>query len=278
MSAATRSVALCAASVLVAVACVKVPFTERKQFNLIPAGMMNNIGQQSYADVLAESKVEKKTADAEVLTRVGKRISTVADQPDYDWSYSLIVSEEANAWCLPGGYIGFYTGILPVLENEAGMAFVMGHEVGHAVAHHGAERMSEQLAVMGGLSLLDIFISGNGKMTEEQRGLIMAAAGLAGQGLVILPFSRTHEKEADIIGMMYMADAGYPPGESMAVWDRMAAMAGKGPPAFMSTHPSFEARKENQQDWLPEAKKRYTRHKLDADTRATLWSAGSSKP
>ncbi|HMV67510.1 MAG TPA: M48 family metallopeptidase [Myxococcota bacterium] len=273
MSARTRALAIGGAAALIAVACAKVPYSERKQFNVIPAATMNGIGKQSYDEVLAESKVIKKSSDVEVLTKVGKRIAKIADQPDYAWSYALIDSEEANAWCLPGGYIGFYTGILPVLENEAGMAFVMGHEVGHAVAHHGAERMSEQLAVAGGLGLLDAFLSGSGKVTEQQRGLIMAAAGLAVQGGVILPFSRTHEKEADVIGMMYMADAGYPPGESMALWDRMSAMVGKGPPAFMSTHPSFDARKENQQEWLPEAKKRFARHKLDYDTRATVWTA-----
>lgn len=271
-----RAAAVSAAVMLIAVACVKVPYTNRSQFNVVPAGIMNSIGKSSYESVLAESKVVKKTEDSEVLRKVGGRISSVADQPNYDWSYSLIQSEDANAWCMPGGYIAFYTGILPVVENEAGMAFVMGHEVGHAVAHHGAERMSQQLGVLGGLTALEIFLSGSGKMTEEQRGMIMAAAGMGAQLGVVLPFSRTHEKEADIIGMMFMADSGYPPMESVVVWDRMEALVGKSGPAFASTHPSFDARKENQEEWMPEAKKRFLRNKLEYDTRATLWTAGAA--
>lgn len=275
MSSTTRFVAVGGALVLLGIGCAKIPYSDRKQFNVIPAGVMNNIGKSSYDQVLAESQLQKKTPDNEVLRRVGGRISKVADEPNYDWSYAMIVSDEANAWCMPGGYIGFYTGILPILENEAAMAFVMGHEVGHAVAHHGAERMSEQVGVMGGLAVLDIFLSGSGKLSEQQQGTIMAAAGLGAQYGVLLPFSRTHEKEADVIGMMFMSDAGYPPAEAMVVWDRMESAVGKGPPAILSTHPSFENRKQNQSDWLPEAKKRYARSKLDYDTQATLWGGGA---
>lgn len=274
MSASSRMVAVVAAASLVAVACTKVPYTGRSQFNLMPKSMMHDIGKQSYDEVLAESKVQKGGKDAEILDKVGRRVSKVADQDDFAWDYSLIVSPDINAWCLPGGYIGFYTGILPVLQSEAGMSFVMGHEVGHAVARHGAERLSQQLALTGGLTLIDMFLSGSGKVSQEQRGMIMAAAGLGAQFGVVLPFSRNHEKEADIIGLMYMAEAGYPPAESIKVWDRMEAITGKGGPAFLSTHPSYENRQENQAEWMPEAKKRYQRHAIDYDTRAAVWTGG----
>jgi predicted Zn-dependent protease len=221
--------------------------------------------------MLAQSDVEQKSPDARMLRDVGNRISKEADRPDFDWSYALISDSSINAWCLPGGYIGFYTGILPVLASEAGMSFVMGHEVGHATARHGAERMSQQLGVVGGLGVLDIFLSGSGKLSEQQRGLIMAAAGLGAQYGVILPFSRSHEKEADVIGMMYMAGAGYPPPESIAVWERMEALTGGSSAAFLSTHPSFDARKENQREWMPEAKKRYKRNAIERDTRTSIW-------
>ena len=173
----------------------------------------------------------------------------MADQPDFDWSYALINDPQMNAWCLPGGYIGFYTGILPVLRNEAGMAFVMGHEVGHAVARHGAERMSQQLLAVGGLQVLDMFLSGSSKVSEETRGMIMAAAGVGAQAGVIPPFSRAHEKESDTIGMMYMAEAGYPPGESIKVWERLeeAGIRRHGLAVDTST---FESRRENHRSGL----------------------------
>jgi len=276
MSSAARRWALGGAVALVALACAKVPYTNRSQFNVIPKGTMHNLGEKSYQEILAESKVIKSGRDADLLDKVGRKIARVADQSDFAWQFSLIADKEINAWCLPGGYIGFFTGILPVLESEAGMAFVMGHEVGHAVARHGAERLSQQLAATGGLSLIEMFLSGSGKVTQEQKGIIMAAAGLGAQYGVMLPFSRNHEKEADIIGVMYMAEVGYPPAESLKMWDRMEATTGKGPPAFLSTHPSNQARKENLQEWLPEAKKRYQRHALDYDTRATLWQTSAA--
>ncbi len=268
-----RAVATSTAVVMFAVACSKVPFTDRKQFNAIPEGVMNNIGASTYDEMLASAPVTKKGRDADLLRRVGNRIAEQADKPNYDWTYSMIDTPDVNAWCLPGGYIGFYNGILPVLGNESGMAFVMGHEVGHAVAKHGSERMSQQLGVMGGLGALDLFLSGSGKVSQQQRGLIMSAVGLGAQYGVLLPFSRSHEKEADTIGMMYMAGAGYPPAESMDVWRRMEAIVGSGPPAFLSTHPSFKARTDNQKEWLPEAAKRYRRNKMERDTRTMIWGA-----
>ncbi|TNE85472.1 MAG: M48 family peptidase [Deltaproteobacteria bacterium] len=267
----TRSLAALAVGAVLATACAKVPYTGRRQFNLVPDAIMNGLGKQSYASMLGGAQVKKSGRESEVLTQVGRRISRVANKPDYDWQFSMIDDATINAWCLPGGYIGFYTGILPVLQNEAGMAFVMGHEVGHATARHGAERLSQNLALMGGLAGLELYLAGKEKMTPEQRGIVLGALGIGAQVGVMLPFSRAHESEADVIGVMYMANAGYPPAESLDVWDRMAAQTGGQPPAFLSTHPSHEKRKQVIREWLPQARKRYERNKLPGDTRATLW-------
>jgi predicted Zn-dependent protease len=263
-----------------AVACYKVPYTERRPVSLVPDGMMRSLGRQSYSDMLQGKRILSSGADAAVLERVGKRISTVADQPKYDWQFSLIDENTINAWCLPGGYIGFYTGILPVLQNEAGMAFVMGHEVGHATARHGAERLSQNLAIMGGLGALELYLTGSGKMSDDQRGMLLGALGLGAQVGVLLPFSRSHESEADVVGLMYMAGAGYPPEESIKVWDRMGKASGEGGPSWLSTHPSNDARQDKLREWMPEAKKRYARSKLPGDMLETIWrgTAGGSSP
>lgn len=267
-----RTISAVSAALLLAGACVKVPYTGRKQFNLVPDKLMNGLGKQSYATMLEGAAVKGARGESgQVLTRVGNRVARVANKPEFDWQFRLIDDEQLNAWCLPGGYIGFYTGILPVLESEAGMAFVMGHEVGHATARHGAERLSQNLAIMGGLTGIDLVLSGNKKMTDEQRGIVMGALGLGAQFGVMLPFSRAHESEADIIGTMYMAGAGYPPGESLKVWDRMAERAGAQPPAFLSTHPAHNSRQATIREWLPQARKRYERNKIDRDTTEVLW-------
>jgi predicted Zn-dependent protease len=252
-------------------ACSRAPYTNRIQFNLIPNGIMNGIGKTAYSSMLSETRVASGTDNAQTLTQVGRRISRVADQPKFDWEYSLIREDTVNAWCLPGGKIGFYTGILPVLENEAGMAFVMGHEVGHATARHGAERMSQQLALLGGLVGLEVYLSNESELTPAQRAAILGAIGLGAEVGVMLPFSRSHESEADIIGLMYMSKAGYPPGESVKMWDRMAALGGSKMPTFLSTHPSHDKRKENLREWMPKARKRYERNALNYDTLDTLW-------
>ncbi|MCO4745454.1 MAG: M48 family metallopeptidase [Proteobacteria bacterium] len=266
-----RTLAALASAALIAAACVKVPYTGRKQLNVIPDKLMNGLGKQSYSGMLQGVTVKKKGSESAVLTRVGREISRVANKPDFDWQFAMIEDPALNAWCLPGGYIGFYTGILPVLKNEAGMAFVMGHEVGHATARHGSERLSQNLAVMGGLAGINLILSGNKKMNDQQRGIVMGALGLGAQYGVMLPFSRAHETEADVIGTMYMANAGYPPAEGIKVWERMAEQAGAQPPEFMSTHPAHDRRQANIREWLPQARKRYERNRIDRDTLETLW-------
>ncbi len=256
-------------------ACSKTPVTDRIQFNLIPDGIMNPLGQSAYQEMLAAETLEKGTTRHDTLKKVGKRVSKVANQAGYKWRYALIRDDETvNAWCLPGGKIAFYSGILPVLQNEAGMAFVMGHEVAHATARHGSERLSQQLAVLGGLSAVYLYMDNNTELNEETRGVIIGALGVGAAVGFMLPFSRKHEKEADVIGMMYMARAGYPPAESVAVWNRMDKMSGGGSaPLFLSTHPSHGQRKRNLRDWMPQARKRYQRNARAEDTQRTLWAA-----
>ena len=256
---------------LVTVACHKVAFTGRRQFNLIPQSLMVGVGQSSYTSMLQGVSVETRGDDHDTLQKVGRRISRSAREPDYAWEFSLIDSDEINAWCLPGGYIGFYTGILPVLKNEAGMAFVMGHEVAHATARHGSERMTQQMAMLGGMAGLELFMANSTNVDAEKRAIILGALGVGSQVGIMLPFSRTHESEADVIGMMYMAKAGYPPSESKDVWDRMAAQSPNSVPEFLSTHPSPEKRKANLQEWMPLARKKYERNKLAGDSLRTMW-------
>lgn len=264
---------------VVAVACAKVPYTNRRQFNLVPDGIMTGLGKSTYTTMLQGKSLQTAGQNHEVLTRVGGRISRVADKPSFDWQFRMIEEPEVNAWCLPGGYIGFYTGILPVLRNEAGMSFVMGHEVGHATAKHGAERMSQNLALVGGLGVLELYLSGKEKLSDEQRGLVLGALGVGAQVGVLLPFSRAHESEADVIGLMYMAGAGYPPAESIEVWDRMAQLTGKGAvPTFLSTHPSHDKRQDNLREWMPQAMKRYERNRLGGDMLEAIWTGPVPAP
>ena len=252
--------------------CSKTPVTGRTQYNLIPDALIRPIGANAYTEMLSDAKVEKGTTDAKRLKKVGKRIAKVAGERSYRWRFSLIDERTINAWCLPGGKIAFYRGILPVLKNEAGMAFVTGHEVGHAVAHHGAERMTQQLTVIGGLAALYMYLDDRTRLSDNQKGMMIAALGLGAEVGILLPFSRRHEKEADIIGMMYMARAGYPPEESIEVWSRMKRIAGSGSaPAFLSTHPASRKRKVNLRSWMRNAKKRYQRNKRDENTLRTLW-------
>lgn len=273
-----RGLALATAVGALAIACAKVPYTGRIQYNVIPDSLMRGIGKSAYKEMLSGVPLKKKGDDADTLGKVGRKISRVANQPKYDWTFSLIKEDTLNAWALPGGYIGFYTGVLPALRNEAGMAFVMGHEVGHATAHHGAERMTQSLTMLGGLVGLELYLKNKSNLKAKQRGMIIAAIGAGATIGVILPFSRAHEAEADVIGMMYMAKAGYPPAESIKVWDRFAkGSEGMKIPAFLSTHPATKKRQANQKEWLPKARKRYERNQLGYDTQASLWGKGSKK-
>jgi predicted Zn-dependent protease len=255
------------------IGCAHAPVTGRAQYNLIPDSVMLPMGKRTYKETLASAKLDKGSSSYDVLSRVGKRISKVADEPSYKWKYSLIEDDKTvNAWCLPGGKIAFYSGILPVLRNEAGMAFVMGHEVGHAVAHHGGERLSQQLTLLGGLAAMYLYVDRKTELSAQQKQIVIGALGAGAEVGIILPFSRKQETEADIIGLMYMARAGYPPEESIALWDRMEKeTGGSSLPAFLSTHPSNDTRQANLKDWMGRAKKRYQRSGPISGAQGTLW-------
>lgn len=249
-------------SVLLAVvSCKTNPFTGKSTLNFYPNSQVFPMAFAQYDEFLGEHKVVTGTTDAQMITKVGQRISTAAERwldangypgylNDYQWEYKLVDDKTVNAWCMPGGKIVFYTGILPIAQNEAGVAVVMGHEVAHALADHGAQRMSagtlQQIgAVAGNVAIQD----------PETRNMFNQAYGLGSQLGVMLPFSRSHETEADRIGLQIMAIAGYNPEEAAKLWQRMKANSGgTAPPEFLSTHPSNDTRINNLAAWAPAAK------------------------
>lgn len=245
--------ALLAVALLVA-GCAKVPITGRRQFVLISEAQEMKLGEEAYREILSDLQIARDHPANKNLQRVGRRIAEAAQKDQFDWEFTLIQSDEINAWALPGGKIAFYTGILPLLENDAGLAVVMSHEVAHAVARHGAERMSQHMAIGLVGQLVQVGLMG---MTPESQRMVLGAYGLGAQLGVALPYSRKHEFEADRIGLELMARAGYDPGEAVAFWERMSALGGDKPPEFLSTHPSDKRRIEELKALLPEARKTY---------------------
>jgi predicted Zn-dependent protease len=260
-------------AVNVVLACTKVPITGRRQFNVIPDAIMLPIGASAYQTTLSGLRVAHRGEKHDTVQEVGERIAKVAGSQKYDWEFALVKDgDTANAWALPGGKVAVYSGILPVCKNEAGLAFIMGHEVGHVTARHGSERLSQQLAVLGGLAGLYLYLDNKTELSQEQQAIILAAVGVGSEVGVVLPFSRKHEREADVIGMMYMAGAGYPPKQAIKIWTRMEQAEGSSAlPTFLSTHPSYDDRQENLREWLSKAERRYERNKLDRDTTTALW-------
>ena len=250
-------------TILILAACSTVPLTGRRQLSLIPSSQMLSMSFQQYDQVKEESKVVTNTEQAAMIQRVGAKISKATEQflkqkgiqETFEWEFILIEDDQTvNAWCMPGGKVAFYTGILPYTKTEAGAAVVMGHEIAHAVANHGNERMSQSLVVeMGGLTLAKALE----QKPEGTQNLWMSAFGLGTQLGVMLPFSRKHEYEADRIGLSLMAMAGYNPQEAVDFWSRMAESGGAKSPEFMSTHPSDENRIAQLKNLLPEANQYY---------------------
>lgn len=220
--------------------CATVEGTGRSQLLLTSPAQEAQLGADAYQQILAEEKLSDNRAAAEMVRRVGRRIADEVNRPDFAWEFKLIESEQVNAFCLPGGKIAVYTGILPILKNEAGMAAVMGHEVAHAVARHGGERMSQN--ILAGLGQQAVaYGTRDASSTSQQAWMTLYGAGA--QVGVLLPYSRAHESEADELGIRYMAAAGYDPREAAEVWRRMkAASGGRRPPEFLSTHPSTDRR------------------------------------
>lgn len=264
------ALALVAACALVPVGCHTVPYTNRSQLNVLSTGTEAQMGLQAYQEVLGTEKIISNGAQAEMVRRVASRIAAAADRDakergeplGFEWQVVLIDSPQVNAWCMPGGKMGVYTGILPITKTEAGLAVVMGHEVSHALARHGGERVTQQVGAQIILQSVDIGLSQSDPATHDA---IMAGLGAGAQVGVLLPFSRSHESEADHIGIILMAKAGYDPHEAPKLWERMAALGGEKPPEFLSTHPSDQTRIQQLNAWLPEAQKFYNPNaKIDA--------------
>ncbi|MBM3991501.1 MAG: M48 family metallopeptidase [Planctomycetes bacterium] len=240
--------ALALAFALLAPACFTVPVTGRSQLNLFDATEDVAIGQQAYVSVLKESEGQlvRTGREVELVRKVVERIAAVSDDPGFEWESNVIRDPETvNAWCMPGGKIAVYTGILPICQDETGLAVVLGHEIAHAIARHGTSRMSQAVLAQIGL---EAAAASNEDVAQYQAELAAAV-----ELLVLMPFGRDDELEADHIGLIYMARAGYDPREAVAFWQRMAAAGGGAPPEFLSTHPSSEHRIAAIEALLPQA-------------------------
>lgn len=240
--------------ILTAAACYTNQETGRRQFRLFPSSVETDMGLSAYAQIKQETPISTDPVKTDLVRRVGGRVSSVVSLPGAQWEFTTFAKDDIiNAFCLPGGKIGVYTGILPITQTDAGLAAVVGHEVAHATAHHGGERMSQQLLVnLGGLGLAMALQN----KPQETLQLAMVAYGVATTVGVMLPYSRSHELEADRLGLNYMAKAGYDPHEAINLWRRMKAESDKRggvPPEFLSTHPSDEHRITELEKHLPEA-------------------------
>jgi metalloendopeptidase OMA1, mitochondrial len=214
------------------------------------------LGLQSYREVLSQSDLVRSGENNEMVRRVAGRLAKAVGDAgtDFEWAVSLVRSDQANAFCLPGGKIVVYTGILPITRTEAALAAVMGHEMAHAIARHGSQRLLRTSLAQTVLAGAQFSLS---DMDPRDRQMVLAALGAGAQYGAILPFSRQHETEADEMGLLYMARAGYNPEEAIAFWQRMEEAGGQSPPQFMSTHPSHATRIRDLQAFMPKAMQEY---------------------
>jgi predicted Zn-dependent protease len=247
------------------VACATVPITGRTQLSLVSDAEMMSMGLTQYKQFITENKLSTNKEQTAMVKRVGNNIARAVEKymsdngyashlKGFDWEFNLVEDKTPNAWCMPGGKVVFYTGILPLTQNEEGLAVVMGHEIAHAVAKHGNERMSHQMGVQLGGAALSVALQEKPEQTQQ---IYMSVFGLGAQYGFMLPYSRTHEKEADKLGVIFMALAGYHPQAAVPFWERMAAMGGPKPPEFLSTHPADETRIKELKALIPEAIKYY---------------------
>lgn len=261
----SKLVVLCGLVLLLS-GCSQVEITGREQFIIVPDSLINSMAYQSYGEFLSQHKVSSNVQQTQMVKRVGDRIKTAVERyclenycaeklEGYQWEFNLVEDPNVNAWCMPGGKVVVYTGILPIAQGEAGLAVVMGHEIAHAFAKHGAERMTQGLLVdFGGMALSKALET----RPAQTKDLFMKSYGLGMQIGVLRPYSRLHENEADRLGLIFMAMAGYDPKEAVGFWQRMAAEEkGARRPEFLSTHPAEETRIQNLKDLIPEAMQYY---------------------
>src|SRR3990170_1961591 len=246
-----RIPALALLPLLILSACATAPYTQRSQLILISASEENRLGVQAFQQVLAKEKVTRDPVLQGVVDRIGWRVATAANRPDFQWQFVVIDNEKtANAFALPGGKVAVYTGIFPVAKTEGGLAAVMAHEVAHVLARHGGGRLSQGLLAQMGA------VAGQGGMAGSDPGVVqgvMTAYGLGANVGVLLPYGRLQESEADRIGLVLMAQAGYDPREAVQLWQRMGEQDRQAPPEFLSTHPSPPTRIQDLQGLMPNA-------------------------
>ena len=246
------------------VSCSKNPLTGKHTMAFVSNSNLFPSSFSQYNEFLGENTVISGTADAAMVAKVGAKLADAAQKwlssegfpdylNDYAWEYNMVKNSSVNAWCMPGGKIVVYTGILPVTKTEAGLAVVLGHEISHALLNHGQQRMSADL--LQELGALGVSVLTAGK-SDTTRALAMKAYGIGSQLAGTMPFSRSHESEADHYGLILMAIAGYNPDEAVPFWERMAASGGGGTPEFLSTHPSDTTRINQLKNWTPEAKQK----------------------
>ncbi len=248
-----------------AIGCTKVPITGRRQLNLLPESEMMAMSLGAYQDFLKETApLPASDANVQMVRRIGKRLADAATKfltengaanrvEGFNWEFNVVDEATVNAWCMPGGKVVVYTGILPVTKDETSLALVMGHEIAHAIARHGNERMSQGLAVQGAGMTLEVMASQKPTLAKD---LLLQSFGIGTQ-LGMLAYSRNHESEADKMGLVFMAMAGYDPRSAPEFWKRMAAQGGAKPPEILSTHPSDERRVADLEAYMPEAMKYY---------------------
>lgn len=250
---------LCAC--LIAWGCQTTPVSGRRKLVLIPETQEITLGDDAYKEILSKEPLSKNQKYNEIVNRVGKRIAAVSGRDDFNWEFKVIASDQQNAFCLPGGKVAVHEGILPVCQSEAGLAVVMSHEIAHALARHGGERMSHQQVKDVGGKVVDAagrWFYKDGY--EEKQDVVLTAYGVVSEYGAILPYSRKHETEADLIGIKLMAEAGYDPSEAPLFWERFSsAKSGDAPMEFLSTHPSDARRAADLRASLPEALKVYNK-------------------
>ncbi len=261
-----RWMVLTGISLCLLAACATVPVSGRNQLNLIPSQQLLAMSNESYQQVISQYNVVRGTREARLLDEVGRNIARAVERylrqqgdaealAGYDWEFTLVRDDQINAFAVPGGKVVVFSGMLPVTQNAAGLATVVSHEIAHVIARHGNERLSQQMVAQLGVNALDVALQ---KQPAKTRQLYMQAFGLGAQFGVLLPYSRLQESEADKLGLIFMAMAGYNPQNAISFWQRMAAeKSGQAPPEFMSTHPSHGTRIEDIREFMPKAMRYY---------------------